>query len=100
MPKAEDLVPIPKLALVCEKKLPAKCKPSTLTYCPSMDLIALASADERVHVFRFNGQEALGGPFVAKNGVSVCATRWKGDGELRGTGFSDLRLGLLADRGY
>jgi hypothetical protein len=52
-----------------------------------MDLIALASAEERVHVFRFNGQEALGGPF-AKNGVGVRAVRWKGDGEF------DRRRGL------
>ena len=66
----------PQLACVSEKQLPAKCKPDTLTYCPTMDLSVLATEDEQVHVFRFNGQEALGHPF-SKTGIAVKATRWK-----------------------
>ena len=41
-----------------------------------MDLIVLATEDEQIHFFRFNGQEAFGHPF-SKTGISVKATRWK-----------------------
>lgn len=50
----------PQLTPVGEKSLPAKCKPSTLAYCPSMDLIALATEDEELRVFRLNGQRVFG----------------------------------------
>ncbi|OJJ45674.1 hypothetical protein ASPZODRAFT_159948 [Penicilliopsis zonata CBS 506.65] len=53
----------PHLTPVGEKQLPAKCKPGTLSYCPTMDLIALATENEELHVFRLNGQRVLGGSF-------------------------------------
>lgn len=70
----------PKLISVSAKRLTTKCKPHTLTYCPSMDLIALATEDELVHVFRLNGQEASGGPY-SRHGVGVRGTRWNLNGE-------------------
>lgn len=54
----------PLLSLVAEKSLPTKCKPNLLTYCPTMDLIALVSAqDEQLSVYRLNGQRVFGGSF-------------------------------------
>lgn len=54
----------PLLSLVAEKSLSTKCKPNLLTYCPTMDLIALVSAqDEQLSVYRLNGQRVFGGSF-------------------------------------
>ena len=85
-----------QLSSVSEKQLPAKCKPNTLAYCPTMDLIAVATEDEQVHVFRFNGQEALGHPF-SKTGIAVRATVWKVTGAYILMSFS-LTL-LIFDEG-
>lgn len=52
-----------QLAPVGKKTLPARCKPSTLAYCPTMDLIALATDDDELRVFRLNGQRVFGGSF-------------------------------------
>ncbi|KAL1953234.1 hypothetical protein VTO42DRAFT_3376 [Malbranchea cinnamomea] len=84
-----------QLALISEKRLPAKCKPHTLTYCPTIDLIALATEDDQVHVFRFNGQEALGNPFT-KAGISVKCTRWKNSGRLLAVAGSDNHVRLIS----
>lgn len=79
-----------QLTPVGEKSLPAKCKLSTVAYCPSMDLIALATEDEELRVFRLNGQRVFGGRFGGdayldeedgEDGV-VRALAWKGNGEL------------------
>ena len=54
----------PRLSLVAEKSLPAKCKTHMLAYCPTMDLIALVTAaDEELSVYRLNGQRVFGGSF-------------------------------------
>lgn len=53
----------PRLTAVAEKTLPAKCKPDSLAYCPTMDLVALATQDEQLHVFHLNGQKVFGGSF-------------------------------------
>ncbi|MCJ1440240.1 MAG: hypothetical protein MMC23_000723, partial [Stictis urceolatum] len=45
---------------VAEKVLPQAIKPGLVAYCPTMDLIALATRDEQVHVFRLNGQRVFG----------------------------------------
>ena len=86
----------PQLIPIAEKTLPAKCKPGILTYCPTMDLIALATVDEEVHVFRLNGQRVFGGSFhgedhgdVGEEGGGgrggsneIRGIAWKGDGML------------------
>lgn len=69
------------LASVSEKHLPAKCKAGLLTYCPTMDLVALATEDEQVHVFRLNGQKVFGGLARGGDGLKVKALRWKGNGK-------------------
>jgi anaphase-promoting complex subunit 4 len=76
----------PELTSVAEKTLPSKCKDgSLLTYCPTMDLIALATEDEQLHVFRLNGQEVLsadlaGDPYLDEVKGEIRGVRWKNDG--------------------
>ncbi|THC97798.1 hypothetical protein EYZ11_002714 [Aspergillus tanneri] len=53
----------PQLSPVAGKLLPTKCKENTLAYCPTMDLIALVTEDDELHVFRLNGQKVVGGLF-------------------------------------
>ncbi|KAL4909877.1 hypothetical protein BDW74DRAFT_165214 [Aspergillus multicolor] len=82
---AQDDSPIqPQLTPVGEKSLPAKCKSDMVTYCPSMDLIALVTEDEELHVFRLNGQKVFGGsykgdPYLDEDDGSgeIRAVRWK-----------------------
>jgi anaphase-promoting complex subunit 4 len=77
----------PQLTPVGEKTLPAKCKLSALAYCPSMDLIALATEDDELRVFRLNGQKVFGGSFGGdsypgedEEDGEVRALAWKGNG--------------------
>ncbi|KAL2822321.1 anaphase-promoting complex, cyclosome, subunit 4-domain-containing protein [Aspergillus cavernicola] len=87
---AEDGSPIqPQLTPVGEKSLSAKCKANMLTYCPTMDLIALVTEDEELHVFRLNGQKAFGislkgDPYLDEDDQSgeIRALRWKNNGRL------------------
>lgn len=69
------------MPLVAEKLLPSKCKSDTLCYCPTMDLIALATEDESVHVFRFRNQRVFGADFGGAN-LAVKKLAWKEDGKL------------------
>jgi anaphase-promoting complex subunit 4 len=68
------------LVSVAEKALQQKCKPETLSYCPSMDLMALATEDEQLQVFRLNGQRVFGASYTASN-VQISRLRWKPNGE-------------------
>ena len=95
----------PQLTTVGEKSLPAKCKPSTLAYCPSMDLIALATEDDELRVFRLNGQRVFGGsfkgdPHLGEDGADeeVRALAWKGNGTCDVSG-EQLPMAVLLDPG-
>lgn len=86
----------PQLSPVAEKSLPKKCKHNVLTYCPTMDLIALVSVqDEELSVYRLNGQRVFGGSFVGgdahylydeedegpkRNEGEIRGVRWKNNG--------------------
>ena len=88
----------PRLSLVAEKSLPAKCKTHMVAYCPTMDLIALVStADEELSVYRLNGQRVFGGSFGGdpyylldesdgdgedRNVGKICGMKWKNNGRL------------------
>ncbi|KAI1940293.1 hypothetical protein LOZ52_003843 [Ophidiomyces ophidiicola] len=65
-----------------------------------MDLIALATDDELVHVFRLNGQKVFGGfsrgPNAASDGLKVNALRWKGNGQLLAVATSDNNIRMLS----
>ena len=68
------------LNMLAEKALQKAVKPEHLAYCPTMDLIALASIDEQVHVYRLNGQRVFG----IANRDSTCKVnqlRWKPNGQ-------------------
>jgi anaphase-promoting complex subunit 4 len=78
----------PQLTPVGEKSLPAKCKTSTLTYCPTMDLVALVTEDEELRVFRLNGQKVFGGsfkgdPYLGEDEADgeIRAVMWKDNGQ-------------------
>ena len=77
----------PQLPPVGDKSLPAKCKPELLTYCPTMDLIALVTEDDELRVFRLNGQKVFGGSFKGdpyldedEGHGEIRGVRWKGSG--------------------
>lgn len=84
--REQELEPPPELVSVAEKTLPAKCKDGPfLTYCPTMDLVALATEDEQLYVFRLNGQEVLsvdlaGDPYLDEVKGEIRGVRWKNDG--------------------
>lgn len=91
-----------QLPPVAEISLPAKCKPNMVTYCPTMDLIALITGGqeqgqghangEELCVYRLNGQRVFGGSFGGdeydseeegqdgKDGREVRGIRWRNNG--------------------
>ncbi|GMF76409.1 unnamed protein product [Aspergillus oryzae] len=77
----------PQLTPVAEKSLPAKCKTTTLKYCPTMDLISLVTEDDELRVFRLNGQKVFGGSFKGDpyldeddGGGEIRKLMWKNNG--------------------
>lgn len=68
------------LYTLSEKAVQPKINPLHVAYCPTMDLIALATIDEKVHVFRFNGQKVFG--VTSKECLAkINQIRWKPNGE-------------------
>ena len=67
------------LDMLAEKVIHQPIKLDSLAYCPTMDLIALATTDEQVHVYRLNGQRIFG-VSNKKTGCSVARLHWKPDG--------------------
>ncbi|KAL8759268.1 MAG: hypothetical protein Q9199_000881 [Rusavskia elegans] len=74
------------LTLLAEKMSPLLIDPSHLSYCPAMDLLALAAQDERVHVFRLNGQRVFG---VSKKEAvgGVTDIQWNPNGQSLAVAF-------------
>jgi anaphase-promoting complex subunit 4 len=69
----------PRLESLAEKTIQQSAVPEHLTYCPTMDLIALATTEDRVYVYRLNGQRVLG--IGNKSvGVKVRKLGWKANG--------------------
>ncbi|KAF4760510.1 hypothetical protein HAV15_005299 [Penicillium sp. str.  len=93
----------PQLTPVGEKSLPAKCKAQAVAYCPTMDLIALATEDEELRVFRLNGQRVFGGSFVGdpylgedEEDGEIRGMAWKGDGRLLAVACGDGSLRIIS----
>ncbi|RDW90180.1 uncharacterized protein DSM5745_01955 [Aspergillus mulundensis] len=93
----------PQLTPVGEKSLPAKCKEDMITYCPSMDLIALVTEDEELGVFRLNGQKVFGGsykgdPYLDEDDGSgeIRAVRWKNNGHLLAVACADSTVRIIS----
>lgn len=67
------------LNMLAHKQAQIPINPQHLAYCPTMDLVALATVDEKVQVYRLNGQNVFG--VVSKqHGVKVNQIKWKPDG--------------------
>ncbi|KAB2577683.1 hypothetical protein DBV05_g3785 [Lasiodiplodia theobromae] len=50
----------PSLMLQAEKALPQPVHPRLISYCPTMDLVAVITQEETLDVYRLNGQRAFG----------------------------------------
>lgn len=50
----------PALLLQAEKILPRPVHARLLSYCPTMDLIAVVTTEEQLDIYRLNGQRAFG----------------------------------------
>lgn len=67
------------LQIVGEKALHQTADPNLITYCPSMDLVALATTDQQVFIYRLNGQRVYGA--TQKTGkLRVESIQWKPNG--------------------
>ncbi|KAL8806298.1 MAG: hypothetical protein Q9182_001445 [Xanthomendoza sp. 2 TL-2023] len=75
-----------QLNMLAETISPLAIIPNHLSYCPTMDLLALAAEDKRVHVFRLNGQRVFG---VAKKEPFSTVTHvcWKPNGQSLAVAF-------------
>ena len=65
---------------LAEKLVQPAVNPRHLAYCPTMDLIALASIDEHIHVYRLNGQKVFG-ITNKQSAKKVIQIKWKPNGE-------------------
>ena len=67
------------LMLQAEKALQQPVRPHLISYCPTMDLVAVVTREEQLDVYRLNGQRAFG--LKQKSvGSSIDAIRWKFNG--------------------
>ena len=66
--------------MLAEKVMHQAINPAYLAYCPTMDLIALATIDEQVQVYRLNGQRVFG--VTNKQSESkIRGLKWKPNGQ-------------------
>ncbi|KAL3481983.1 anaphase-promoting complex component Cut20/Apc4 [Aspergillus californicus] len=96
----------PQLTPVAEKSLPAKCKPDTLTYCPTMDLIALVTEDDELLAFRLNGQKVFGASFQPESYFEegdgshedgeIQVLKWKSSGQLLAVACADNSVRMIS----
>jgi len=67
------------LNMLAEKVVQPAINPEHLAYCPTMDLIASATVDDQVSVYRLNGQKVFG--VSSKTGLGkITGIRWKPNG--------------------
>lgn len=67
------------LQVVSEKALHHAAYADLITYCPSMDLVALVTTDQQVFIYRLNGQRVYGATQKAGK-LTVESIRWKPNG--------------------
>lgn len=68
------------LNLLAEKIISQPVDGDQLAYCPTMDLLAVGSKDDQVHVFRLNGQRVFGAS-SGKLALQIRRLHWKPTGE-------------------
>lgn len=67
------------LNLLAEKVMHEAIQLEHVAYCPTMDLVAIATADNQVHIFRLNGQRVFG--VANKLGLDIKQLKWKPNGQ-------------------
>ena len=78
LPKSDMERPL-VLQILSEKALHQPADPNLITYCPSMDLVALVTTDQQVFIYRLNGQRVYGATQKAGK-LRVESIRWKPNG--------------------
>lgn len=68
------------LNMLAEKLVQPAVNSRHLAYCPTMDMIALATVDEKVHVFRLNGQKIFS-VSAKQSTAKVNYVKWKPNGK-------------------
>jgi anaphase-promoting complex subunit 4 len=85
----------PKLLQQAEKILLRPIHPHLISYCPTMDLIALVTDEETLDVYRINGQRAFG--LKRKNTHSnIDAICWEFNGQAIAVAWSDGLTDILS----
>lgn len=101
--RSDPIMMPPMLNVVGEKFLPSRCRTGTVSYCPTMDLVAVVTVldlpggggrtEDKLGVWRLNGQQVFG--WDAPSGMGIPFVRWKMDGRLIALGTSDGVVRLL-----
>ncbi|CZT51391.1 related to cyclosome/APC subunit Cut20/Apc4 [Rhynchosporium secalis] len=86
---------LPGFQILSEKTLHHAADPRLITYCPSMDLLALVTTDQQVFIYRMNGQRVYGAIQKADK-LGVESIRWKPNGQLLAIAWSDGSVRLVS----
>ncbi|KAK3168298.1 hypothetical protein OEA41_004745 [Lepraria neglecta] len=78
---------------LAEKVVQPAINPSHVAYCPTMDLIALATIDEHIHIYRLNGQKVFGVQ-TKQPSAKVDKIKWKPNGQSLAAAYSNHFLTL------
>ncbi|KAI1004846.1 hypothetical protein K3495_g3376 [Podosphaera aphanis] len=84
-----------KLKALSEKSLQNAVFPELISYCPSMDLVALCTVDQQVSVYRLNGQRVYGRSQKDDN-PRVESIQWKPNGQLFAIAWSNGAVRLIS----
>ncbi|KAJ6192764.1 anaphase-promoting complex, cyclosome, subunit 4-domain-containing protein [Bipolaris maydis] len=78
-----------------EKTLLHPIHPHLISYCPSMDLVAVVTDEENLDVYRINGQRAFG---LKRKSEDVCvdALQWEFNGKSIAVSWSDGSTDLIS----
>lgn len=86
--------PGPRLLQQAEKILLRPIHPHLISYCPTMDLIALVTDEENLDVYRINGQRAFGLKHKSED-VVIEALRWQWNGAGLAVAWSDGSVDIV-----
>ncbi|KAJ8116671.1 hypothetical protein OPT61_g1956 [Boeremia exigua] len=85
----------PTLLLQAEKILLHPAHPHLIAYCPTMDLVAVVTAEENLDVYRINGQRAFGVKRKSEDLV-VDTIKWEFNGKSIAVSWSDGKTDLIS----
>lgn len=64
---------------VAKNAIPEGGRANKIAYCPTMDLLALATESRNLYVFRLNGQRVFGASYE-DSGFDIAWLSWKPNG--------------------